>query len=184
MDYWPKYSHNLALPETIASNFWLYNPPYDAPRKNKLLKANGKGWPRCIDWKIHAILSNERNCTHETTTRLIWIDVTITIWGTWVYLVYISCMYTNGTQDLLVYRTILSFFPKCPWCSGSNRSYTPLLRRNFKEGIHQELSVSSTCQQLSRTDWFTAKIIKQVFTLYTHWTFYSSCLFLTFCSVS
>ena len=55
------------------------------PGKNKLLKANGKGWPRCIDWKIHAILSNERYCTHETTTRLIWIDVTITIWGTWVY---------------------------------------------------------------------------------------------------
>ena len=47
-------------------------------------------------------------------------------------------MYTNRTQDLLVYRTILSFFPKCPWYSGSNRSYTPLLRRNFKEGIHQE----------------------------------------------
>ena len=66
-----KYSHNLGLPATIAysiqvippfkgSNFWLCNPPYDAPRKNKLLKANGKGWPRCIDWKIHAILSNER----------------------------------------------------------------------------------------------------------------------------
>ena len=116
-------------PPFKGSNFWLCNPPYDAPRKNKLLKANGKGWPRCIDWKIHAILFNERYCTHETTTRLIWIDVTITIWGT---LVYISCMYTNGTQVLLVTQRSCPFFQSAlgvqvpivrthPFCAGTSR---------------------------------------------------------------